>query len=555
MNRFTNYAKKLYDFFRLNYLGTIFGLIGFLLALTPSLMPRPAELLGVVGGIGFAMGYGVGLLASTTLRHSKFFTELHTATKQRAWRCLAVAAPLYIIAVTALSGYWQNDLLLLLDQDPIEEIGIFIIISLAAVTFAIVLLVSRGFMYLYRRVRLLIGKIPVPLPYIGGILAAILILVLVLELSTGLLQRTAAVAIRASYSARNNSMDSAHSQPTSPLRSGSVASESKWEGLGLQGRRFISAGPTAVEIEKFTGETAKEPIRVYVGIENAKSRDERIAMTVRELERTGAFDRKLLMIATPTGTGWIEGETAASFEFMHGGDTAIATAQYSYLPSGLSFIMDRDEATAMGKGLFKAIELKVNQLPESSRPKLITYGLSLGSFGGQSSFANEQDLAERVDGALFVGTPGFSEPWRTFTRERDAKSLQIKPVYNSERVLKFANDTRDIPYDADAAYKAIYFQYATDPFVWWDASLAYRKPDWISEELGRGVSERLRWTPVLTFIQISVDQAFSLTIPGDNGHDYSHDTAAATAAASKPANWSTLKSQLLQNYIELHYSD
>lgn len=46
-----------------------------------------------------------------------------------------------------------------------------------------------------------------------------------------------------------------------------------------------------------------------------------------------------------------------------------------------------------------------------------------------------------------------------------------------------------------------------------------------------------------------IDQIFALTMPGDNGHDYSHDTVAAMAAATKPTDWSAGKSRELQRVI------
>ena len=39
-----------------------------------------------------------------------------------------------------------------------------------------------------------------------------------------------------------------------------------------------------------------------------------------------------LIVSTPTGSGWIEPASAAAIEYMHGGDTAHVTIQYSYFP-------------------------------------------------------------------------------------------------------------------------------------------------------------------------------------------------------------------------------
>ena len=64
---------------------------------------------------------------------------------------------------------------------------------------------------------------------------------------------------------------------------------------------------------------------------------------VRELDRTGAFDRKVLVIIPTTGTGWINPVAARALELMYNGDTALVGSQYSYLPSWISFLGDRRE--------------------------------------------------------------------------------------------------------------------------------------------------------------------------------------------------------------------
>ena len=42
-----------------------------------------------------------------------------------------------------------------------------------------------------------------------------------------------------------------------------------------------------------------------------------------ELERTGGLERKVVAVATTTGTGWINEAEAAALEYMYNGDTAI----------------------------------------------------------------------------------------------------------------------------------------------------------------------------------------------------------------------------------------
>src|SRR6056297_2865736 len=47
--------------------------------------------------------------------------------------------------------------------------------------------------------------------------------------------------------------------------------------------------------------------------------------------RDGLFDRVVLIVASPTGTGWLDPGSHDPVEYMHGGDIATVAAQYSYL--------------------------------------------------------------------------------------------------------------------------------------------------------------------------------------------------------------------------------
>ncbi len=502
--------------------------------------------MGIVAGVGFAMWYCIGVFASHSIRRVERIPEPSAAVRRRAWWSLITAVPVFVLATTILARYWQNEQLRLLDQPEISSLSALTIISMAFVVFVLLFLILRGARWVYRRIQLWIQRLTFLPPYAGTALALVTAAFIIVGTVTGLLERTAVVSLDSAYEIANNYVDPSYPQPASSLRSGSTESYVSWDGLGREGRRFMSRGPGARDIEAFTNVPAKEPIRVYAGLNNADGRQAQVALVVEELERTRAFDRKMMMVAIPTGSGWIEPETVAAFEYMHGGDTVVVSAQYSYLPSGLALIVDQGDATAMAKELLHAVESKMRSLSEDSRPKLVLYGLSLGSYGGQNDFTGEEDFRSRLDAGLFVGSPGFSEPMRAITRERDLGSREVEPIYNNEQVIKFVTDSEDIIEDTNPEYKIVYFHYATDPFVWFNGPLLYRQPDWMREAPGRAVSPHLRWFPLITFTQIAIDQMFALAMPGANGHDYADDTVPPMVAATKPDNWNADKSRALQ---------
>ena len=51
--------------------GSCLAIVVFLLAMTPSLLPRPPLFLGLVGGIAAAISYGIGVAAARILRALK----------------------------------------------------------------------------------------------------------------------------------------------------------------------------------------------------------------------------------------------------------------------------------------------------------------------------------------------------------------------------------------------------------------------------------------------------------------------------------------------------
>ena len=111
--------------------------------------------------------------------------------------------------------------------------------------------------------------------------------------------------------------------------------------------------------------------------------------------------------------------------------------QYSYLPSWISYLVDQSKALAAGRALFDAVYGAWVKLPAGDRPKLYVAGESLGSFGGEAAFTGENDLANRTNGALFVGPPNFNTLFREFSDHREPGSPEIQPIYQDGRIVRF----------------------------------------------------------------------------------------------------------------------
>ena len=106
-----------------------------------------------------------------------------------------------------------------------------------------------------------------------------------------------------SYEAAQELFDVAPPLPPHAHQSGSTASLIDWAAMGQPGRDFVLTGPTAKAISAFTGQPAKEPLRVYVGRANGETPRERAELALAELIRVQAFEREVLIVPRPPGPG------------------------------------------------------------------------------------------------------------------------------------------------------------------------------------------------------------------------------------------------------------
>lgn len=353
------------------------------------------------------------------------------------------------------------------------------------------------------------------------------------------------------YSSRDTSIPEGYEQPTSPLRSGSPESLSEWDEVGYQGRKIVAGGPTVQELTDFSKTEATQPIRVYVGLKSGETAEDRAELAVQELKRTGAFERPVLILAGTTGSGWLAEQSLSSVEYMYNGNTALVAQQYSYLPSWISYLTDKSKATEASQALYDAVFAEWSVLPRETRPKLYAYGLSLGSFGGQTPYSGVNDLRLSIDGAFFEGTPNFTTLWRNVTDNRDEGSPEWQPTYRNGETVRYASKNSEITANqTNWTYpRILYMQHGSDPVVWFDFNLITNKPDWLKETRAPDVSPATRWYPVVSFVQLGIDQATSAGVPYGHGHQYGKAVVDSWAAVTNPPNWSQAKSDELQTVI------
>lgn len=535
------------------FTGTAVGLAFIWFSLTPSLLPRGPLFQGLVSGAAGAAGYGLGVFTVWLVRYMRS-KESSTRAPRLAWIALVVIGIVGQILMIVYFHRWQDEVRDLVGVSRLE----FWDYPWTAVLAIIVLfaLVEIG-QLVGRLVRFLVRQLNrfAP-PRVSAVVVVILLLALSIALLNGVVVRFAMSTINKTFSAVNDETDPDFAAPTSPLRSGGPQSLVSWESLGHQGRIFVSSGPTVDQLTEFNGAPAVEPIRAYAGLHSADSIKATAELAAQELRRAGGLDRAVVAVATTTGTGWINGAEATALEYMYNGDTAIVSMQYSFLPSWLSFLVDKENARQAGQVLFEAVDELIREMPEAERPQLVVFGESLGSFGGEAPFLALNNLIARTDGALFSGPTFNNTIWTQLTRERDAGSPMWLPIYDDGENVRFVAEAENLgrPNAPWGTPRVVYLQHASDPIAWWNPDLLFAEPDWLREPKGYDVSGRMQWIPIVTFLQVSADMAVAVDVPDGHGHVYVRDVADAWAAILQPPGWSAEKTEKLRPMLRSNES-
>jgi uncharacterized membrane protein len=531
----------------LDFTGVAFGALFFCLSLTPSLLPRDWLFQGLIGGLNAAIGYGIGAFVEKMLRRF--------VLRRREWwppskRVLYVFKTVFVavsatacVLMTIPAANWQRQVSAVMGMEGPTTPGYMrtliiavlvggVCVGAARVLLDLIKTMARFFIrrwHLHDEMALFIGTA--------------IVVVVAITLINGVMIRGFLAGANRVFQPQNATTRAGIVQPRQSERSGSPTSYASWETLGFQGRNFVATGPHADELMRLNGRPAKEPVRVYVGLNTADNDESRMAVLLSELERTGAFNRKLLVIVPTTGTGWINPVAARSLEMMYNGDTAIVGSQYSFLPSWISFLGDREKSMESGRLMINAIHDRWLQLPPDRRPKLVLYGESLGSMAGQGAFGWLPDISRMgFSSVLWVGPPNASPLWSAITARRDPGTPEVEPRYDNGRTVRFsqASDAAEIARDTAAPWegtRVLFLQHASDPIVWWSDDLLFNQPDWLKEPPGRDRTATMRWYPIITFWQVAADMTNAGSVPGGHGHNYGDFVLDGWAAVAPPDGW------------------
>jgi uncharacterized membrane protein len=526
--------------------GLLLAWVGYLVSLTPTMVPRTTAVQVVMSTLLPLTGYAVGATAGRIGRwvtKDRRSLERRVALRRAALGAYAVAV-VGALALTPFALQWQTDLARAAGWGLPSWPWVILVSPLLGVALVMVGRALRATGRVLGEMWLRVVPSPRASTALGG--ASVVLLV------AGLLAALLALLHRSYVAADADT--SGQQVPSSATRSGSPSSLVDWETLGRQGREFVSDGPSASDIEGFSGEPALEPIRAYVGMHQAASPRERAELLVAEVKRAGGFERESVVVVVTSGLGSVHPVSARTVEYVANGDVATAATQYSAVPSWFTGFLDPSGANREASALVSAFTSAIEEIPEQSRPDLYLHGESLGALGSQDVFVGQtpQQVSEDFDGVLWVGTPAAStliSEWASFP----AGTPAWEPVVGDGSIARFAASSERVEI-TDPGWgpdRVLFLHSATDPVAYLEGSLWRSRPDWIGQSRFDSIPERMVWWPLFTWEQMLIDFTTNGIVPPGFGHNYSNSHATGWAAVLHPDGWDAATVARLDAYRAL----
>jgi uncharacterized membrane protein len=272
-------------------------------------------------------------------------------------------------------------------------------------------------------------------------------------------------------------------------------------------------------------------VQVYVGLDSAESPRDRVDLALAEMERTGAFGRSLLMLVSPTGTGYVNYVAVAATQYLSLGDVATVTLQYSKRPSPLSLRMVK-AAREQNRLLWLRILERLRDRP-GPRPRVVLFGESLGAHTSQDVFLHWGTLGLRalgIDRALWIGTPYGSE-WMHQVTGPDRLDVD----HDTVAVVNDFAQLEQLGEDRRSRLRYVLVSHDNDGVTKFGPDLLTTAPSWLGPDRPRfepvdgasprGIPPGIRWRPLTTFFQCLVDMK-NAQLPGVYrawAHDYRPD--------------------------------
>jgi len=518
-------------------IGITVAIIFLSISISPSLLPRPYILQGVLSGLLLYLGYMFGLILTWLWGYFQL-PVLVGKSRLMTRRAVFFICFLFLAVSLFYANYWQDNLRELMGLPSLKNSLHVHMILIAIVISMALLLLSFLIKGLLNKIKMRLKKV---IPYrVANSLSLVMVAFLIFIFTNDIIIRNLVNVLDNVYALADSHSDKGIASPTESFISGSAQSKIAWHTLGSAGQTFVTSGASKKQLTHYFGHETKQPLRVYAGLRSGDSAEERAKLVLDELIRVNGFDRSKLIIATPTGTGWLDPSAMDTLEYLHKGDNTIVSMQYSYLPSWLTLLVDPSSAKRSAAVLYQVIHQYWSKLPKSSRPDLYLFGLSLGAFGAETSINLTTIIKNPIQGGLFAGAPFPSTLLPLLTKQRNKESPQWLPVIQDSSLVRFTaqeNKLRNNDWHW-GPMRFVYIQYASDPITFFSTDLYRKQPDWMKGERGHDVSPEFKWFPMITFFQVLFDLPMADKMPRGHSHNYSASSYIdGWLEVTSPENW------------------
>ncbi|MEO9327377.1 alpha/beta-hydrolase family protein [Gordonia aurantiaca] len=229
--------------------------------------------------------------------------------------------------------------------------------------------------------------------------------------------------------------------------------------------------------------TTSEPGLVLKGELSDGDFDRAATDLVDTWAHSGGLSADAVIVAVPTGSGWVDRTAVDGFVRRLGHDIRVLSLPYSDVPSWQAFVTDRSAATESAVALLRRLAPVLAAAPD--RPRLVLYGQSLGAIGADAA----RVWLENHHPALPMETVLTAPPGGTV--EDGSRTPRRILANHSDPVGRWSTTA-----------------------LWWPTTSPHG-----TVFDGPRVPEA-PWLPVVSFLQTSVDLLSALDGPPGVGHRY-----------------------------------
>jgi putative flippase GtrA len=166
--------------------------------------------------------------------------------------------------------------------------------------------------------------------------------------------------------------------------------------LDWEGRRYLAGAGGAGSCT-----LSRSPVRVYAGVRHGATANDRARHAVDELERLGGLDARLLVVGSPTGTGYVNTAALTAAELLTDGDCASVAVQFGAARS--------QDSSGSFDAAVASLTALLEQLATRARAgRTVLWAESYGCWVLLEAIARAgPELVDRaVDAVVAVGVPG-----------------------------------------------------------------------------------------------------------------------------------------------------